>query len=265
MSDPAKLLMRGAHVQYLQQLFVNPLSASFMALDASRVWLLFWSVHALSLLDKPPMEHASRIVGVLRECQCVPHVPAGDCVANAARAHVVAVPGLAGSEMGDAPARADCQSLASTGGFGGGPMQSAHTISTYAAVSTLLSLGTAEAYACIDRDALYAFFLSVKDVSGAFRVQQDGEIDTRSCYAVLAVASLCGMLTPELTAGTADFLLRCQTYEGGFAGEPGAEAHGGYTFCAVAALRILDALPASGTEPANQHAAAHPKYATPRQ
>jgi protein farnesyltransferase subunit beta len=39
--------------------------------------------------------------------------------------------------------------------------------------------------------------------------------------------------------GTADFLLSCQTYEGGFGGEPGNEAHGGYNFCALAALLIL--------------------------
>ena len=31
----------------------------------------------------------------------------------------------------------------------------------------------------------------------------------------------------------------CQTYEGGFGGEPGLEAHGGYAFCAFAALVIL--------------------------
>jgi len=34
-------------------------------------------------------------------------------------------------------------------------------------------------------------------------------------------------------------LIRCQTYEGGFGGEPGNEAHGGYAFCAFAALVIL--------------------------
>lgn len=34
----------------------------------------------------------------------------------------------------------------------------------------------------------------------------------------------------------------CQTYEGGFGGEPWNEAHGGYAFCAVAALAILDSL-----------------------
>ena len=29
-----------------------------------------------------------------------------------------------------------------------------------------------------------------------------------------------------------------QTYEGGLGGEPGAEAHGGYTFCGLAALHL---------------------------
>lgn len=35
------------------------------------------------------------------------------------------------------------------------------------------------------------------------------------------------------------YAFSCQTYEGGFGGVPSAEAHGGYTFCAVAALAIL--------------------------
>lgn len=35
---------------------------------------------------------------------------------------------------------------------------------------------------------------------------------------------------------------RAQTYEGGIGGEPGVEAHGGYTYCGVASLVILDGL-----------------------
>lgn len=31
-----------------------------------------------------------------------------------------------------------------------------------------------------------------------------------------------------------------QTYEGGLGGEPGNEAHGGYTFCGLAALVLVD-------------------------
>ena len=66
-----------------------------------------------------------------------------------------------------------------------------------------------------------------------------GQVDVRGTYTAVAVASLMNLLTPELTAGVADYALSCQTYEGGFGGEPGAEAHGGYAFCAVAALSIL--------------------------
>lgn len=33
-----------------------------------------------------------------------------------------------------------------------------------------------------------------------------------------------------------------QTYEGGFGGQPGLEAHGGYSFCAFAALTLLNAV-----------------------
>ncbi len=30
-----------------------------------------------------------------------------------------------------------------------------------------------------------------------------------------------------------------QTYEGGLGGEPGNEAHGGYTFCGLAAMSLI--------------------------
>jgi prenyltransferase beta subunit len=100
-----------------------------------------------------------------------------------------------------------------------------------------------EAYGVVDRPALYNWFLSLKDAgpggSGGFRMHADGEVDVRGTYTVVAVASLLNLLTPELTEGVAAFALSCQTYEGGFGGEPGAEAHGGYAFCAVAALAIL--------------------------
>uniref|UniRef100_A0A914W7J4 Protein farnesyltransferase n=1 Tax=Plectus sambesii TaxID=2011161 RepID=A0A914W7J4_9BILA len=38
---------------------------------------------------------------------------------------------------------------------------------------------------------------------------------------------------------SAEWLVSCQTYEGGFGGVQGCEAHGGYTFCGLAALTLL--------------------------
>lgn len=74
-------------------------------------------------------------------------------------------------------------------------------------------------------------------------------------YSLLVVSSLLDMLTPELVEGTAEFVASCQTYEGGFASAshsslnnssllssprpPLGEAHGGYTFCALASWVLL--------------------------
>jgi protein farnesyltransferase subunit beta len=84
-----------------------------------------------------------------------------------------------------------------------------------------------------------AFLLRCKDTtSGGYKMHVGGETDTRGCYTALAVSHLLGLLDEELTAGVADFVTRCQTHEGGIGGEPGAEAHGGYTFCGLAAAML---------------------------
>ena len=196
-------LARERHVAYLTR-SLGGLPASFAGLDASRPWLVYWTLQALDLLGaRPPERDARAVVAFLRRCQ---HPE---------------------------------------GGFGGGPRQAPHTASTYAAVLALAVVGTPDALAAVDRAGLLAFVRSVRDAAtGGFRVQPDGELDVRGTYTVLAVCHLTGLLdaAPELAAGAADFLLRCQSHEGGFGGEPGNEAHGGYTYCAVAGLALAGAL-----------------------
>jgi protein farnesyltransferase subunit beta len=79
-------------------------------------------------------------------------------------------------------------------------------------------------------------------------------------YCLLVTAHLLNLLTPELVEGTAAFIASCQTYEGGFSSAsqpyfspqssgsptllssprpPLGEAHGGYTFCGLAAWVML--------------------------
>ena len=83
----------------------------------------------------------------------------------------------------------------------------------------------------------------------------DGEMDVRATYCVYSVLNVLQMI-PDTTftsvSSTQQFPLftnqritnyiwSCQSqWEGGFGGEPGAEAHGGYTYCAVAALYLFD-------------------------
>ena len=76
----------------------------------------------------------------------------------------------------------------------------------------------------------------------------------RGVYCLLVVAHMLDIVTPELIDGTAAFIASCQTYEGGFssashphfangvflARRPSlGEAHGGYTFCALASWVLL--------------------------
>ncbi|XP_042468575.1 protein farnesyltransferase subunit beta isoform X1 [Zingiber officinale] len=126
------------------------------------------------------------------------------------------------------------------GGYGGGPGQMPHLATTYAAVNTLITLGSEKALLSIDRENLHKFFLRMKDSSGAFRMHDGGEIDVRACYTAISVASILNILDDELVKGLGNYILSCQTYEGGIAGEPSSEAHGGYTFCGLATMILIN-------------------------
>lgn len=121
-------------------------------------------------------------------------------------------------------------------GFGGSQHQIAHLAPTYAASMSLCIL---EDYAMLERDAMYAFLRSTKQADGSFAMHDDGEVDLRACYCALSVAYLTNTLTPELAGGVKEYIMRCQSWEGGFGACEGAEAHGGYTYCGLAALCIL--------------------------
>lgn len=207
-SDPNGVLDRAAaglrvheHVVYLRAGISN-LSEGYASLDASRPWLCYWISHSLALLSPEPMDAdlAAAVVGFIARCAD----PAG-------------------------------------GGYCGGPWpgQLAHLAPTYAAVNTLVTIGTPAALASLDRAALRRFLLRMQQPDGSFAMHEDGEADVRGSYCAVSVAALTGMLDEEISAGAADWLLGCQTYEGGMGATPGEEAHGGYTFCGLAALVLL--------------------------
>ncbi|XP_027925387.1 protein farnesyltransferase subunit beta isoform X2 [Vigna unguiculata] len=116
------------------------------------------------------------------------------------------------------------------GGYAGGPGQ---------AINTLITLGGQKSLASINRDKLHGFLRRMKQPNGGFRMHDDGEIDVRACYTAISVASIVNILDDELIQNVGDYILSCQTYEGGIGGEPGSEAHGGYTFCGLAAMILI--------------------------
>jgi protein farnesyltransferase subunit beta len=95
----------------------------------------------------------------------------------------------------------------------------------------------------IDTTTLAAFYNSVRvtegENQGALRAHDDGEVDTRTVYCAVAVCAALKMPLQPLFEGTGAWLARCQTYEGGVGAEPHNEAHGGYSYCGLAAALLL--------------------------
>jgi protein farnesyltransferase subunit beta len=88
---------------------------------------------------------------------------------------------------------------------------------------------------------LLEWLKKLKLSNGAFQMHEDGEEDVRGVYCAITVAKLCNLevFDPDLFEGSAEWIQQCQTYEGGFGATPDNEAHGGYTFCGLASLKLL--------------------------
>lgn len=192
---------RMQHIQFLENM-MRSLSSHYECLDSSRPWMVYWTLNAAHLLNFRFCDDLlSRVIQFLIRCR------------------------------------------SKDGGFGGGPAQVSHLATTYAAVNALCIIGSAEAYDAIDKPMLLQFLYRVRDDrNGSFRMDCDGESDVRGAYCAVAVAKLVNISAEEeakLFKGTVDWIASCQTYEGGIGGVPDKEAHGGYTFCGIAALALL--------------------------
>ncbi|KAL3232627.1 Protein farnesyltransferase subunit beta [Nakaseomyces bracarensis] len=198
-------LNRDFHKVYLDMAFSSGLPPQMAALDASQPWMLYWIANSLQVLDPEWLSDDNKRLIVDKLFHISP----------------------------------EC------GPFGGGVGQYPHLAGTYASINALSLCSNVEnSWDRINRDAIYQWLLSLKQPDGGFKTCLEvGEVDTRGVYCALSVASMLDIMTDELCEGVVDYLVACQNYEGGFGSGPFCdEAHGGYTFCAVGSLAILNAL-----------------------
>lgn len=195
-------LSRKKHIESLIKGLTKELPQHFDKCVPGQTWLVFWITHSLTLLEQ------QQVV-----------VSAKDDIIEFMR---------------------ECSHP--EGGYGGGPGQIAHLATTYAAVNALITTSSIEALESIERQSLVKFMHRMKQPDGSFSMHDDGEIDSRATYCALAVLKCLNIQDSMLLQNVAEWLLDCQTYEGGFGSVPGSEAHGGYTFCCVASLCLLNQL-----------------------
>ena len=119
-------------------------------------------------------------------------------------------------------------------------------------ILAIAMVGTEATYEVVHRNSLWNWLGQLKQPDGSFLVCVDGETDVRGAYCALVAITLLRLPwqlpedAPAREHGLTDFrdglgqyLSRCQTFEGGISASPSNEAHGAYTFCALACLCIL--------------------------
>lgn len=192
-------LVREKHYAYLSRVFspeLQPLGRNLVALDASRPWMLYWSLHGCDLLMVPSSSDSNNqdvdtcrllcqkvgdealcaVVSTLEACwQSLATIVLSQHLKLTERDR-----SLLSEESTDGSYKG--------GGFGGGPGQMAHAATSYAAVLTLSIVATSEgpasssmAWSLLERirKPLYAWLLSLQQTNGGFRMHHDGEIDVR--------------------------------------------------------------------------------------
>lgn len=272
-------LLYQKHAAYLHRVFetsTTPLAASFVSLDASHPWMIYWCLQGCDLLlDDPHLPTDSSliphnlldVVHYLEQCWKTtavyldPEVVEQDVIL----CQVAQDSNLSLDKQHQRPV------ALTGGGFGGGPGQMPHCATTYASVLSLCIIATtttsnkptnadaSAAAAAADgschssvaawnlleriRPPLYIWLVALYQPDGGFAMHIDGEVDVRASYIALCCTKLLGLLSAESVLVKSnkalDFIASCQTYEGGFGSEPGSEAHSGYAFCAMAALQFL--------------------------
>lgn len=113
-----------------------------------------------------------------------------------------------------------------------------HLASTYSALAILKIVGYDVAN--IVSKALLASMKKLQQPDGSFMPTHIGaERDLRFVYCAAAVCSMLKDWTGMDKEKAKEYILNCQSYDGGFGMVPGSESHGGGTFCAVAALCLM--------------------------
>lgn len=200
--EASNTLERRKHIANLIEGLTKELPPHFDSLAPAQTWVVYWISHSLSLLEQ--YQFLDTITDDVIEFT-------KEC------AH-------------------------KDGGYGGGPGQIAHLGTTFAAVNALITTSSEEALDSIDRIGIVRFLHRMKQTDGSFSMHDDGEIDSRAAYCALSILRCLNIQDSILLQNVSDWILSCQTYEGGFGSVPGSEAHGGYTFCCVASLCLLNQL-----------------------
>ncbi|GME47222.1 protein farnesyltransferase subunit beta [Neofusicoccum parvum] len=204
-------LLRQEHLDYAAD-GLTDYPAPFVAMDASRPWIPYWSLFAISILGEDPSGYREGAVEMYRPLQ---HLSGGFGGGHGQSPHVIC-------------SYASVLALIIVGG------EEAYNLTDRKSMWHFLGRM---------KQADGGFTVAAggeEDVRGAY-----------CAMVIISLLNLPIELPPDAPARASgletftdvlpEWISRCQTFEGGIGGAPDNEAHGAYAFCALGCLCILGA------------------------
>ena len=222
-------LTTGRHAKFLQRT-LHVLPSSLANFDTQRVTISYFAVAGLDVLNRLDLVENQRqdIVNWLYHCLVTP--PSDNSKLSDS------CPEAPWGFRGSPALRLDQETSSPTHSHDHG-----HVAMTYTALATLLILG--DNLSRVNRQAIAAGLKSLQLPDGSFMAAlEGGENDMRFLYCAAAISRIVDDWSGVRKEAALQYVLASVSYEGGIGQGPGLEAHGGSTYCAVAALSMMGML-----------------------
>lgn len=231
-SRPRGEFLRARHVKFFT-MHLKLLPSFYAAMDNSRMTLMYFSLSALDV-----MKELDNVVSDTEKKQMIDWIYAMQVTPT--QKGDTSRCGFRGSPYTGISFEPSCEHCSD---FIMNPADESHIAMTYTALCNLQILG--DDFSRVKKDAIISSLKHLQKRMGNFAPNaRGGEADMRFLFCGCAIS---GMLNDwsgfdhDLAVG---YIQKSQSYDGGIGLYPGAEGHGGSTYCAVAALKLLDRLDA---------------------
>lgn len=230
MADENDDFLKPKHIKFFERC-LQILPSRYSSLDTNRMTIAFFALSGLDLLnslDRIEKEKES-IIKWIYSLQILPN----DTGSNICQC------GFRGSSTNTGKNSQKTENKLK--------LDSGHIAMTYTAVASLLILG--DDLSGVNKSAILTALRNLQQEDGSFCCVPEGsENDMRFVYCAACICYMLNDWSGMNVEKAVQFVQKSQSYEGGIGQGPGLEAHGGSTFCAVAALSLMNKLKTSFSE-----------------
>ncbi|CAA0836775.1 Geranylgeranyl transferase type-1 subunit beta [Striga hermonthica] len=218
--DPeSSVFKRDRHVLFLQMMY-QLLPSAYQDQEINRLTLAYFVVCGLNILSALDRIDKEEVINWVLSLQAHPK--------NRATLESGQFYGFHGSRS----------SQFQSNDTGAASLNGSHLASTYCALAILKTIGYD--LSLIDAELLLRSMKNLQQADGCFMpIHTGGEADLRFVYCAAAICSMLNNWSGMDREKAKEYIINCQSYDGGFGLIPGSESHGGATYCAVASLKLM--------------------------